>query len=97
MNHLDFKLLKVISLLMDYPSDELFADDTLNECKDIVATSTLISPNVRHEINAFIDELSNKGAIESQWACLNAGVRCLFGCLNTYMVRAETVGKRWLI
>ena len=58
MNHLDFKLLKVISLLMDYPSDELFADDTLNACKNI---------------------------------------RCLFGCLNTYMVRAETVGKRWLI
>ena len=66
MNHLDFKLLKVISLLMDYPSDELFADDTLNAFKDIVATSTLISPNVRHEINVFIDELSNKGAIESQ-------------------------------
>ena len=28
MNHLDIKLLKVISLLMDYRSDELFADET---------------------------------------------------------------------
>lgn len=66
MNHLDFKLLKVISLLMDYPSDELFADDTLDTCKDIVATSKLISPEVRQEINAFVDELSSKGSIEAQ-------------------------------
>lgn len=66
MNHLDFKLLKVISLLMDYPSDELFADDTLGACKDIVATSKLISPEVRQEINAFVDELSSKGEIEAQ-------------------------------
>ena len=29
-NSHDMKLLKVISLLMDYPSHELFADDTLD-------------------------------------------------------------------
>lgn len=66
MNHLDFKLLKVISLLMDYPSDELFCDDTLDACKDIVVTSKLISPEVRQEINAFVDELLSKGSIEAQ-------------------------------
>lgn len=35
-NSHDMKLLKVISLLMDYPSHELFADDTLDVCKDLV-------------------------------------------------------------
>lgn len=62
----DFKLLKVISLLLDYPSDELFCDDTLILCQEIVAKSVLISPDVRAQINAFIDELSSKGAIEAQ-------------------------------
>lgn len=62
----DFKLLKVISLLMDYPSDELFADDTLTLCQELVATSVLISPDVREQIIALIDELSSKGAIEAQ-------------------------------
>ncbi len=62
----DFRLLKVISLLLDYPSDELFADDTLTQCQEIVTNSVLISPEIRREINEFIDELANFGAIDAQ-------------------------------
>lgn len=62
----DFRLLKVISLLLDYPSDELFLDDTLQACQEIVATSRLISPDVRGEIVSFIDELSSLGTIDAQ-------------------------------
>ena len=62
----DFRLLKVISLLLDYPSDELFTDDTLQACQDIVATSRLISPDVRGEIASFIDELIELGTIDAQ-------------------------------
>ena len=40
----DLKLLKVLSLLIDYPSNELFLGDTLADCTEIVAKSTLISP-----------------------------------------------------
>ena len=63
---MDFRLLKVISLLLDYPSDELFVDDTLEQCKQIVASSVLISPPVRQEIADFINELASLGEIEAQ-------------------------------
>lgn len=63
---LDFRLLKVISLLLDYPSDELFCDDALQACKDVVANSALISPQVRGEIHDFIDELASLGEIDAQ-------------------------------
>lgn len=62
----DFKLLKVISLLMDYPSYEIFADDTLDECKKIVNSSVLISPDVRTQIVDLIDYLQNLGELEAQ-------------------------------
>lgn len=62
----DFKLLKVISLLMDYPSYEIFADDTLNQCKKIVNSSVLISPDVRTQIIDLIDYLQNLGELEAQ-------------------------------
>ena len=62
----DMRLLKVISVLMDYPSHELFADDTLSECKAIVMNSRLISPQVRQEIADFIDDLVGTGEMESQ-------------------------------
>lgn len=62
----DFKLLKVISLLMDYPSHELFADDTLDECKTIVNASVLISPEVRSEVIDLINYLKNLGELEAQ-------------------------------
>lgn len=61
----DMKLLKVLSILMDYPSHDLFADDTLAQCKAIVSTSRLISPAVRSEINALVDELIQKGEMEA--------------------------------
>lgn len=62
----DMRLLKVISVLMDYPSHELFADDTLSECKAIVMNSRLISPQVRQEIADFIDDMVATGEMESQ-------------------------------
>lgn len=65
-NSHDMKLLKVISLLMDYPSHELFADDTLYVCKDLVKNSRLISPAVRGEIADLIDSLTNLGELEAQ-------------------------------
>lgn len=63
---LDFRILKVISLLLDYPSDELFTDKHLDACKEIVTTSVLISPEVRSQIIDFIDELADLGTIEAQ-------------------------------
>ncbi|ELA09017.1 nitrate reductase delta subunit NarJ [Moraxella macacae 0408225] len=65
-NTTDFKLLKVISLLLDYPSCELFADDTLDACKKIVNASVLISPDVRTQIIDLIDHLQNLGELEAQ-------------------------------
>ena len=62
----DMRLLKVISVLMDYPSHELFTDDTLSECKAIVMNSRLISPQVRQEIADFIDDMVAAGEMESQ-------------------------------
>lgn len=62
----DFKLLKVISLLMDYPSHDIFADDTLLECKMIVKNSVLISPEVRSQIIDLIDYLQSLGELEAQ-------------------------------
>lgn len=62
----DMKILKVLSLLIDYPSNELFQGETLSLSKQIVATSTLISPDVRQQIVALIDELIETGALEAQ-------------------------------
>ena len=65
-NSHDMKLLKVISLLMDYPSHELFADDTLDVCKDLVKNLRLIRQEVRGEIADLIDSLTNLGELEAQ-------------------------------
>ncbi|WP_315042304.1 nitrate reductase molybdenum cofactor assembly chaperone [Faucicola mancuniensis] len=62
----DMKLLKVLSLLMDYPSHELFIDGNLDECKQLVMTSRLISPQVRSEIASLIDEMLELGEMETQ-------------------------------
>ncbi len=62
----DMKLLKVLSLLIDYPSNELFADDTLAQCQQIVTSSTLISPEVRAQIVALIDDLLSTDSLEAQ-------------------------------
>lgn len=62
----DMKLLKVISLLIDYPTNELFADDTLNECRALVNQSTLISPEVRKQISDLIDDLLTIGVLDAQ-------------------------------
>ncbi|WP_413775366.1 nitrate reductase molybdenum cofactor assembly chaperone [Psychrobacter sp. YP14] len=62
----DMKILKVLSLLIDYPANELFEGDTLALSKDIVSTSPLISPEVRAQIAALIDELIEMGSLEAQ-------------------------------
>nr|WP_228127165.1 nitrate reductase molybdenum cofactor assembly chaperone [Psychrobacter lutiphocae] len=62
----DMKILKVLSLLIDYPTNELFEDDTLAMSKDIVSQSSVISPEVRAQVIALIDDLVETGALESQ-------------------------------
>jgi nitrate reductase delta subunit len=62
----DLKLLKVLSLLIDYPSNELFLGDTFADCTEIVAKSTLISPAVRQQIIALIEDLIDTGSLEAQ-------------------------------
>lgn len=62
----DMKILKVLSLLIDYPTNELFEGETLAMSKDIVSKSPLISPEVRAQIAALIDELIEMGSLEAQ-------------------------------
>ena len=62
----DMKLLKVISLLMDYPEHELFIDDNLDQCKQLVMQSRLISPEVRQDIATLIDQMAALGELEAQ-------------------------------
>ncbi|MES1964059.1 nitrate reductase molybdenum cofactor assembly chaperone [Psychrobacter sp. AH5] len=62
----ELKILKVLSLLIDYPSNELFAGDTLADCTEIVARSTLISPAVRTQIIDLIEDLIDTGSLEAQ-------------------------------
>lgn len=62
----ELKILKVLSLLMDYPSQDLFLGDTLADCAEIVATSTLISPAVRAQIINLIEDLIDTGSLEAQ-------------------------------
>lgn len=62
----ELKLLKVLSLLIDYPNNELFEGEAFAQCKRIVAKSTLISPEVRSQIISLIDELIEMGSLEAQ-------------------------------
>jgi len=62
----DLKLLKVLSLLIDYPANELFEGTTLAQCQQLVLASTLISPEVRQQIASLIDELVEMGSLEAQ-------------------------------
>ena len=62
----DLKILKVLSLLIDYPSNELFLGDTLADCTEIVARSTILSPEVRTQIIDLIEDLIDTGALEAQ-------------------------------
>lgn len=62
----ELKLLKVLSLLIDYPSNELFLGDTLADCTEIVARSTIISPEVRAQIIDLIEDLIDTGSLEAQ-------------------------------
>lgn len=62
----ELKILKVLSLLMDYPSNELFIGDTLANCTEIVARSTVISPEVRMQIIDLIEDLIDTGSLEAQ-------------------------------
>ena len=62
----ELKILKVLSLLIDYPSNELFLGDTLADCTEIVARSTIISPEVRAQIIGLIEDLIDTGSLEAQ-------------------------------
>lgn len=62
----DMKILKVLSLLIDYPINELFEDDTLVISKHIVKHSPHISPEVRMQIVALIDDMIDIGSLEAQ-------------------------------
>lgn len=62
----ELKLLKVLSLLIDYPSTELFEGEAFAQCKQLVVKSTLISPQVRGQIIGLIDELLELGSLEAQ-------------------------------
>ncbi len=62
----ELKILKVLSLLIDYPSNELFLGDTLADCTEIVARSTIISPEVRAQIIDLIEDLIDTGSLEAQ-------------------------------
>src|SRR5699024_3423310 len=62
----DLKILKVLSLLIDYPNNELFSGDTLADCTEIIARSTLISPEVRTQIIDLIEDLIDTGCLEAQ-------------------------------
>ncbi|WP_367109811.1 nitrate reductase molybdenum cofactor assembly chaperone [uncultured Psychrobacter sp.] len=62
----ELKILKVLSLLIDYPTNELFTGDTLADCAEIVATSELISPQVRKQIIDLIEDLIDTGSLEAQ-------------------------------
>ena len=62
----ELKILKVLSLLIDYPSNELFLGDTLADCTEIVARSTIVSPEVRAQIIGLIEDLIDTGSLEAQ-------------------------------
>jgi len=60
------KILKVLSLLIDYPTNELFEGETLALSKQIVSKSPLISPEVRQQIIDLIDDMIEIGSLEAQ-------------------------------
>lgn len=62
----DMKILKVLSLLIDYPTNELFEGETLALSKQIVSKSPLISPEVRQQIIDLIDDMIEIGSLEAQ-------------------------------
>ncbi len=62
----DMKILKVLSLLIDYPTNELFEGETLALSKQIVSKSPLISPEVRQQIMDLIDDMIEIGSLEAQ-------------------------------
>lgn len=62
----DMKILKVLSLLIDYPTNELFEGETLTVCKQIVSSSPLMSPEVRQQIIDLIDDMVEIGSLEAQ-------------------------------
>lgn len=62
----DMKVLKVLSLLIDYPTQELFEGETLAISKEIVNKSPLMSPEVRQQIIALIDDMIEIGILEAQ-------------------------------
>ena len=62
----DMKILKVLSLLIDYPTNELFEGETLTLSKQIVSKSPLISPEVRQQIIDLIDDMIEIGSLEAQ-------------------------------
>lgn len=57
-------LLKVISLLMDYPSEAIF--DHGDELNELINASRFVSPSIRAELTALLDDLLTKGLMDAQ-------------------------------
>ncbi len=60
------KILKVLSLLLDYPTDELFNDGNFDDCKQVIQQSKFISASVAEQLITLIDEMIAMGSIEAQ-------------------------------
>lgn len=60
------KILKVLSLLLDYPTDELFVGGNLDACKSVVDEATVITAEVKQQLTELIDDLQTVGTIEAQ-------------------------------
>lgn len=60
----DLKILKVISLLMDYPEQILI--DAYDDIRQVIASSVLISPEMRTRLHALLDDIIKQGLMNSQ-------------------------------
>lgn len=60
------KILKVISLLLDYPTQVIF--DAKDELAQAIAATRVISPEQRHAVQALVDELTAGDLMDAQEA-----------------------------
>ena len=63
------KILKVISLLIDYPTQVVF--DARDELTAAIAATRVISPEQRYAVQALLDELTGQDLLDAQEAYVN--------------------------
>lgn len=63
------KILKVISLLLDYPTQVVF--DARDELTAAIAATRVISPEQRNAVQALLDELTGQDLMDAQEAYVN--------------------------